>query len=123
MPKKTSPKPAKAIPKNPECPHKAVCHLGGGNWGTAYYDSEEKANEVSAWIHAGFNTKFNCGGRTDGVEQMDRDGIVLWSIHHHYDNTRSPAWSDPIPDHEQYKSGQCSRDLKTYLAWRKSKAG
>lgn len=120
MPKKTSAKPAKATSDNPLCPHKAVCHLGGGNWGTAYYDSEEKAKEVCAWIHAGFNTKFNCGGRTDGVEFMDRDGIVLWSIHHHYDNTRSPSWSDPIPDHEKYKAG-CPRDLKTYLAWRRSK--
>lgn len=120
MPKKTSPKPAKATSDNPLCPHKAVCHLGGGNWGTAFYDSEEKANEVSAWIHAGHNPKWNCGGRTDGVEQHDYEGIVLWSIHHHYDNTRSPSWSDPIPDHEKYKAG-CPRDLKTYLAWRKSK--
>jgi hypothetical protein len=121
MTNKSSPKPAEAIPKNPDCPHKAIAHMGGGNWGTAYYDSEEKANEVSAWIKAGHNPKWNCGGRTDGVEQHDYKGIVLWSIHHHYDNTRSPSWSDPIPEHEQYMTGKSSRHLNTYLAWRRSK--
>lgn len=122
MPKKTISKPAKATTELDLCPHKAVAHLGGGNWGTAYYDTEEKANEVCAWIHAGRNHKFSCGGRTDGVDKHDYEGFTLWSIHHHYDNSRRPSWSDPIPDHEKYNAG-CSRDLKTYLAWRKSKAG
>lgn len=101
---KTSQKPAKAERHTtPPCPAKEVCAEGGGNWGSMFYDSEEKAKAVEAWIKGGWNTKFACWGRTDSICKVDLpNGKSLWCVHYHYDNTRLPPHTAGVK-YEDYR--------------------
>jgi hypothetical protein len=93
-------KPKKAT-KSVACPHLAVAFEGGGNWGWAYYDTLQKAKEVTEWVKAGTNTKFLCGGRVDSIDEAGtatKDGSTLWCVHYHYDNTRRPAYIPSVPN-------------------------
>jgi len=88
--------------KTTPCPHQAIAFEGGGNWGWAYYDSFQKAKEVSEWIESGVNTKFACQGRHDGVSEDKhtalKDGRKVWCVHYHYDNTNNPTFANPCPN-------------------------
>ena len=117
MPKETQIKIQKEIlSKEIPCPHQAVAHNGGGNWGHAYYDSRAKAKKVDAWVRAGSNTKWGGVGRTDGIETWNYGGLKLWAIHHHYDNTRGPSSCEKFPT----SSGVDGTDIKDYVLYRES---
>ncbi len=92
--RKTSTKPDKAQPANAQCPAQAVAHTGGINWGRAYYDTELKAQQVGKWISEGSSYKWSHARWS--VSQVTVDGISLWELDHHRDNTRSPSWAEQI---------------------------